>query len=79
MVSNIIGLVWVLVNLVLDKHGFILAGHKLVWGMLVFPGPQVDVDLLMEPTKDFPGIIAPKVRGGGGQQQTISHLEILSI
>lgn len=37
----------------------------------LFPHPQlrpsytsgVDVDLLMEPTRDFPGVIAPKVPG----------------
>ena len=38
--------------------------HAPTWNISCLAGPYcpgVDVDLLMEPTRDFPGIIAPKV------------------
>ena len=52
-----------------DKPNVVVATFETSALELLFPFPQlrgpycagVDVDLLMEPTRDFPGIIAPKV------------------
>ena len=52
-----------------DHSDVVLATFETSALELLFPYPQlrgpycagVDVDLLMEPTKEFPGIIAPKV------------------
>ena len=52
-----------------DHQDVVLATFETSARELLFPYPQlrgpycagVDVDLLMEPTKDFPGIISPKV------------------
>ena len=52
-----------------DHSDVVLATFETSALELLFPYPQlrgpycagVDVDLLMEPTRDFPGIIAPKV------------------
>ena len=52
-----------------DQHDTVLATFETSAKELLFPYPQlrgpycagVDVDLLMEPTNDFPGIISPKV------------------
>ena len=52
-----------------DHQDVVLATFETSARELLFPFPQlrgpycsgVDVDLLMEPTKDFPGIISPKV------------------
>jgi hypothetical protein len=51
-------------------HSVVLATFETSAIEFLFPFPQlrptytsgVDVDLLMEPTRDFPGIISPKVR-----------------
>ena len=52
-----------------EKSDVVLATFETSALELLFPYPQlrgpycagVDVDLLMEPTRDFPGIISPKV------------------
>ena len=52
-----------------DRPPAVLATFETSALELLFPYPQlrgpycagVDVDLLMEPTKEFPGIISPKV------------------
>ena len=53
-----------------EHEDVVLATFETSAKELLFPYPQlrgpycagVDVDLLMEPTKDFPGIISPKVQ-----------------